>query len=94
MSKWLKLEFKRKPMRVLGAAMASGAFRAVKRRSSYEYYGGSPLLGINGIVIIGHGGSSALAIQNAIRGAMEAVEQEVNPHIETVMAQLIEADLA
>ncbi len=88
MSKWLKLEFKRKPMRVLGAAMASGAFKAVKRRSSYEYYGGSPLLGINGVVIISHGGSSALAMQNAIRGAMEAVEQEVNPHIEAVLAEL------
>ncbi len=88
MSKWLKLEFKRKPMRVLGAAMASGAFKAVKRRSSYEYYGGSPLLGINGVVIISHGGSSALAMQNAIRGAMEAVEQNVNPHIEEVMEQL------
>jgi glycerol-3-phosphate acyltransferase PlsX len=93
MSKWLKLEFKRKPMRTLGAAMASGAFKAVKRRSSYEYYGGSPLLGINGIVIISHGGSSALAMQNAIRGAMEAVEQNVNPHIEEIMAQLSEADL-
>lgn len=88
MSKWLKLEFKRKPMRVLGAAMASGAFKAVKKRSSYEYYGGSPLLGINGVVIISHGGSSALAMQNAIRGAMEAVEQEVNPHIEAVLEEL------
>ncbi len=88
MSKWLKLEFKRKPMRVLGAAMARGAFKAVKRRSSYEYYGGSPLLGINGTVIIAHGGSSALAMQNAIRGAVEAVEQNVNPEIEAVMSRL------
>jgi phosphate acyltransferase len=94
MSKWLKLEFKRKPLRALGAAMASGAFKAVKKRSSYEYYGGSPLLGTNGTVIIAHGGSSALAMQNAIRSAMEAVEQEVNPHIEAVMVQLIEANLA
>jgi len=90
MSKWLKLEFKRKPLRALGAAMASGAFKAVKRRSSYEYYGGSPLLGINGIVIIAHGGSSALAMQNAIRIAAESLEYEVNPHIETLMAQLAE----
>jgi len=88
MSKWLKLEFKRKPMRVLGAAMARGAFKAVRRRSSYEYYGGSPLLGINGTVIISHGGSSALAMQNAIRGAIEAVEQEVNPQIEAMLEAL------
>jgi len=88
MSKWMKLEFKRSPLRVMGAAMAKGAFKAVKKRSSYEYYGGSPLLGINGVVIISHGGSSSLAMQNAIRGAMEAVEQEVNPHIEEALAKL------
>lgn len=88
MSKWLKLEFKRSPMRVMGAAMAQGAFKAVKKRSSYEYYGGSPLLGINGVVIISHGGSSSLAMQNAIRGAMEAVEQQVNPHIEEALEKL------
>ena len=94
MSKWLKLEFKRKPLRVLGAAMAKGAFKAVKKRSSYEYYGGSPLLGINGVVIISHGGSSALAMQNAIRGAMEAVEQGVNPHIEEALAKLEDSIVA
>ncbi len=92
MSKWLKLEFKRKPLRVLGAAMASGAFKAVKRRSSYEYYGGSPLLGINGVVIIAHGSSSALAIQNAIRSGMDAVKHEVNPHIESAMEQLLKSE--
>ncbi len=88
MSKWMKLEFKRSPLRTMGAAMAQGAFKAVKKRSSYEYYGGSPLLGINGVVIISHGGSSSLAMQNAIRGAMEALEQEVNPHIEEALAKL------
>lgn len=88
MSKWLKIEFKRKPIRTLGAAMAQGAFKAVKKRSSYEYYGGSPLLGINGVVIISHGGSSSLAMQNAIRGAMEAIQHQVNPHIEAALELL------
>ncbi len=88
MSKWLKVEFKRKPIRALGAAMAQGAFKAVKKRSSYEYYGGSPLLGINGVVIISHGGSSSLAMQNAIRGAMEQVQHKVNPHIEEALEKL------
>lgn len=86
-SKWLKVEFKRNPFRVLGAAMSQGAFKAVKQRSSYESYGGSPLLGVNGVCIIAHGGSSALAMQNAIRVAMETVEQSVNPQIEAALAQ-------
>ncbi len=91
MSKWLKLEFKRNPFRILGAAMSRSVFKAVKQRSSYESYGGSPLLGVNGVCIIAHGGSSALAMQNAIRVGMETVEQSVNPHIEEALTTLSEA---
>jgi glycerol-3-phosphate acyltransferase PlsX len=85
-SKWLKAEIKASPLRVLGAVMAQGAFKALKEKSSYETYGGSPLLGVNGVVIIAHGGSSALAVRNAIRVALETVEQRVNPHIEEAVA--------
>ena len=88
MSKWLKLEFKRSAFRILGASMAKGAFKAVKKKSSYEYVGGSPLLGVNGVCIIGHGSSSALAIQNALRVARETVSSEVNPHIERELAKI------
>ena len=73
---------------MLGAAIARGAFKAVKEKSSYEYVGGSPLLGVNGVCIIGHGGSSALAIQNAIRVARETVKLEVNPHIESELDKI------
>jgi len=85
-SKWLKAEIKASPLRVLGALMAKGAFKALKEKSSYETYGGSPLLGVNGVVIIAHGGSSALAVRNAIRVALETVEHRVNPHIEDAVA--------
>lgn len=88
MSKWLKLEFKRSPFRIMGAAIAQGAFKAVKKRSSYEYVGGSPLLGVNGVCIIAHGSSSPLAIQNAIRVAAETVEMKVNPHIEQALLDI------
>lgn len=87
-SKWLKQELKSNPLRLLGAAIARGAFKAVKEKSSYEYVGGSPLLGVNGVCIIGHGGSSALAIQNAIRVARETVKLEVNPHIESELDKM------
>jgi glycerol-3-phosphate acyltransferase PlsX len=39
------------------------------------------LLGVNGVVIIAHGSSSALAIQNALRVAMETVQNKVNDAI-------------
>ena len=82
MSKWLKLELTRKPLRVLGAAMAKGAFKDLKGRTNYETYGGSPLLGVNGVCIISHGGSSPLAMKNAIHAACDTIKNSVNPHIE------------
>lgn len=88
MSKWLKVEFKRTPFRVLGALLSKGAFGKVKERTNYETYGGSPLLGVRGTVIISHGGSSSLAIRNALHMAAKAVTNEVNPHIEKALLDL------
>jgi glycerol-3-phosphate acyltransferase PlsX len=78
---WLKHELKKSPMRMAGAYIAKGAFKAIKKKTSYEEYGGSPLLGVNGICIIAHGASSPKAVKNAIRVAVEGVQQQVNPHI-------------
>lgn len=86
MGKWLKQELTANPLRTLGAAMAKGAFKALKEKSSYESYGGCPLLGVNGVVIIAHGSSSPLAIQNALRVAMETVENKVNDAIREALA--------
>ncbi len=80
--KWVKDEIhKAGPLAKLGAFLAKPALRRVHQRGSYESYGGSPLLGVDGITIIGHGSSSAVAIQNAIRVAGEAIRYQVNPHI-------------
>lgn len=87
-SKWLKTEIKGSPLRVLGAVLANGAFKALREKSSYETYGGSPLLGVNGVVIIAHGSSSALAVRNAIRVSMETVENRVNQRIENALAEV------
>jgi glycerol-3-phosphate acyltransferase PlsX len=78
---WLRHELKRNPKRAVGAALAKDAFRTIHRKTNYEEYGGSPLLGLNGICIIAHGASTPLAIKNALRVAVESVEHQVNPHI-------------
>ncbi|MEJ2209722.1 MAG: phosphate acyltransferase PlsX [Anaerolineae bacterium] len=61
----------------VGALLAKPAFDAVKRRLDYREYGGAPLLGIDGVVIVGHGRSDAWAVRNAIRMAAQAVENGV-----------------
>jgi len=78
---WLKNELKKTPLRLAGAMMAKGAFKTIKKRTNYEEYGGSPLLGVDGICIIAHGSSSAKAIKNAIRVALESIKTRINPHI-------------
>ncbi len=78
---WLKHELARTPMRKVGALFARDAFNTIKGKTNYEEYGGSPLLGVDGICIIAHGASTPLAVKNALRVAAESIEQQVNPHI-------------
>jgi len=65
----------------LGALLLKPAFANFKKTVDYSEYGGAPLLGVNGICIIGHGGSTAKAIKNAIRVAAEFSAQRVNERI-------------
>lgn len=69
------------PLFRLGAAMMKPVFRNIRRSLDYAEYGGAPLLGINGVVIIGHGGSSARAIKNAILAAERFVSSGINSRI-------------
>ena len=78
---WLKKELMRSPVRMAGAWLARDAFRTIKKKANPDEYGGMPLLGVNGICIIAHGGSSPVAVKNAIRQATESVQNQVNPHI-------------
>jgi len=59
----------------------------------YTEYGGAPLLGVNGVTIICHGGSPPRAIRNAIRVAAQAVDRKMVSHIERQLARRTEAPL-
>ncbi len=75
-------EVKKRKVAVLAALLLKQAFSAIRMRLDYAEYGGAPLLGINGVVIIGHGSSSVKAIKNAILMAQRFVTYEINDHIE------------
>jgi glycerol-3-phosphate acyltransferase PlsX len=53
-------------------------------RFNYEYYGGTPILGINSNVIIGHGISNATAIKNMILLARDVVQSNLSERIKAV----------
>ncbi|MFM7543378.1 MAG: phosphate acyltransferase PlsX [Ignavibacteria bacterium] len=55
----------------------------------YQEYGGVPLLGVNGVIIIGHGKSSPLAIQNMLIRAVEVIQGNVNASIKQALAESI-----
>jgi glycerol-3-phosphate acyltransferase PlsX len=60
-----------------GAALSRGAFRRFRERVDYSEYGGAPLLGVAGLCLVGHGGSSPRAVRNAIILAARYVEQQM-----------------
>jgi glycerol-3-phosphate acyltransferase PlsX len=62
------------------------AVKGLRRRLDYREFGGAPLLGVNGVCIIGHGRSDATAIINAIRVAETAVRNDLVKKIEVATA--------
>lgn len=84
---WMKQEFFRHPVRVLGAMLLKGALTAMKRRMDPEVYGGAPLLGVPGNCIITHGASTHHAIYHAVRVAAVAASTNIG----TLIAERIAA---
>ena len=61
--------------------IGTGSYVPEKVLTNADEYGGMPLLGVNGVCIIAHGGSSPVAVKNAIRMAVQSIRHQVNPHI-------------
>lgn len=71
----------------LGAFLVKDNLKAMKNKVDYREYGGAPLLGLNEIVIIGHGSSDATAFYNAIRVARDTIKEQVVAEIESEIAR-------
>ena len=69
----------------VGALLSRKAFAEFKKSLDYSEYGGAPLLGVQGVCIVGHGSSNERAIMNGIRVAAEFAQAEVNSGIEAVV---------
>ena len=88
LSSWLKQMFRKNVVRVLGYFLARGVFKEMRAHADPASYGGAPLLGANGVVIIGHGSSNAFATFNAIRVAATAIDHDVNHLIEAELKSI------
>ncbi|EAK4846526.1 phosphate acyltransferase PlsX [Campylobacter coli] len=78
----LKNEIKQSLVSKIGALLMKPSFKRLKKHIDWQEYGGAPLLGINGCVIISHGKSDARAIKNAIFQAINFSESNINQTIE------------
>ena len=87
MGYWLKKECFKGPLRILGAILLKGAFHSLKKQLDPEVYGGAPLLGVPGAVIIGHGSSSHKAIYYAVKAGVAAATNDVSGLIAKAIAE-------
>jgi len=85
---WLKTMFKQNMIRILGYFFSRGVFKEMRSHADPASHGGAPLLGANGVVIIGHGSSNAFATFNGIRVASEAIDHDLNHLIEAELKSI------
>jgi phosphate acyltransferase len=83
----LKSEIKANPLRMAGAMLSHGAFKAMKARINPERYSGAPLLGLRGNVLKAHGSSNRHALRYAILAADKVIRADF---LETVSRDAIQ----
>ena len=81
MSEWMREALFASWYTKLAAFALQNGLTRVKRRLDYAAYGGAPLLGVNGVCLIGHGRSKAPAVASALRSARESVKTQINATI-------------
>jgi glycerol-3-phosphate acyltransferase PlsX len=72
----------------LRARVAYGSLKTIMRDFDYQEYGGVPVLGVQGVCIIGHGQSTAKAVRNMILRAEEMVVRNINGQIRSALRAL------
>lgn len=87
MQKVMMEELTRGPISTMGAFLARAALRRVRQRMDDSEFGGAMLLGLNGLVVVAHGRSSAHAIQQAIRVAKQGIEHDIRGEIQREMQE-------
>ena len=73
----IKREIERSKIAQVGAYLMRTQLKEVLSYADYTEYGGAPLLGVNGLVMISHGRSSPKAIKNAIRATLREIEHNI-----------------
>jgi glycerol-3-phosphate acyltransferase PlsX len=90
MTEVLKAELTSSLITSVGALLAKPAFNRLKQMLDPNEIGAAPLLGVNGLVFIGHGRSDTHALVSAIRTARQAVEAQLTQAIHSAIQEQLE----
>ncbi|RKZ05031.1 phosphate acyltransferase PlsX [Candidatus Fermentibacteria bacterium] len=90
----LYLEMKKQWTSRMGYLFMKPSFNKLWKKFDAAEYGGAPLLGLNGVAIVAHGSSSALAIRNAVAAACDFRRSGAVEAIRDKMAELMEEEKA
>ncbi len=74
---WIKQAIGANVFSMMGGFLLKASLKKILAPMDPAEYGGMPLLGLNGISMIGHGSSKAKAVKNAIKAATKAVNQDI-----------------
>ena len=86
-SKIIKKHVKKSPVAIAGSLLMKKVFKTLRQQVDYDEYGGAPLLGVDGCVIISHGKSTSKAIKNAIFQALNFADSNINKVIEDELSR-------
>ncbi len=83
----LKGEITKNPLSALAALAINPQLQSFKKQVAADEFGGAPLLGVNGIFLVGHGSSEPKAITSALKMAAKIVEGNINEKIVKKVAE-------
>lgn len=66
-------------------ALLKATFKSFRSEIDWRQFGGAPILGLNGLVVVSHGRSDALALCSAIRQARKAIDLELLEHLSSAL---------
>ena len=87
MLKLVKKGFKKHPIAWASLPFLWTALRDLRKKVDYSESGGAPLLGVDGVCIIGHGSSNGKAVKNAVLAGARAAEHDLTNAIKDAITK-------
>lgn len=88
MLKLVKNQLKAHPIAWASLPFLWSVLKGLRKKVDYSEHGGAPLLGVDGVCIIGHGRSDAKAIKNALLAASRFAEKNITAEIAKEIAEI------